>query len=76
VVFATAPATVYATIGGVVLSCAVNAGRSTCTFPLQVGDITISMERNGAVQTVVQGASVTATPYTQDLEYNTAGGLR
>jgi hypothetical protein len=77
VAFATAPATIYANVGGVVSSCAVAAGRSTCTFPLQAGDIVIGMERDGVWQSIVQSPyAVTNTPYIQDLQYNIAGGLR
>ena len=77
VVFATAPATIYATIGGVTTSCAVGGGRSTCTFPLQEGSVQLTMVRNGVTQAIVQSPySVTNTPYIQDLQYNIAGGLR
>jgi len=77
VVFATAPATIYATIGGVSTSCAVGGGRSTCTFPLQEGSVQLTMVRNGVTQAIVQSPySVTNTPYIQDLQYNIAGGLR
>jgi hypothetical protein len=77
VVFATAPATITATIGGVETSCSVGAGRSTCAFPLREGQVVISMSRNGVVQnTVVSPYTVTDTPYLQDLQYHVAGGLR
>jgi hypothetical protein len=77
VVYATAPATIYATIGGVTSSCAVGAGRSTCTFPLREGTVEVTMVRNGVTQqTVVSPYTVTNTPYIQDLQYNVAGGLR
>lgn len=77
VTYTTAPATVFASIGGVVSSCDVGAGRSTCTFPLRAGDVIIGLQRNGTWQTIVQSPyPVTATPFTQDLEYHIAGGLR
>jgi hypothetical protein len=77
VAFATAPATIYANIGGVMSSCAVGTGRSTCKFPLQAGDIVTGMERDGVWQSIVQSPyTVTNTPYIQDLQYNIAGGPR
>jgi hypothetical protein len=77
VVFATAPATVVATIGGVTSTCAVGAGRSVCTFPLRTGDVTVGLLRNGTYTALVRSPySVTSTPYVQDLEYHVAGGLR
>ena len=77
VVFATAPATIYATIGGVTTSCAVGGGRSTCTFPLLEGSVQLTMVRDGVTRATVQSPyGVTNTPYIQDLQYNIAGGLR
>jgi Glycosyl hydrolase family 71 len=77
VVFATAPATVVADIGGVVSTCGVGAGRSVCSFPLQTGDITVGLQRDGVWTTIVQSPySVTATPFVQNEEYHVAGGLR
>ncbi|MCG5430912.1 Ig-like domain-containing protein [Mycobacterium sp. MYCO198283] len=77
VVFATEPSTVVATIGGVTSSCSVGSGRSTCTFPLQVGDVTVALVRNGTTTTLVNSPyTVTATPTVQDLQYNISGGLR
>jgi hypothetical protein len=54
VVFATAPATVVANIGGVVSTCGVGGGRSVCSFPLQYGDITVGLQRNGTYTTILQ----------------------
>lgn len=77
VAYTTAPATIVASIGGVMSSCEVGAGRSTCTFPLQAGNVVVGLQRNGTWQTIVQSPyAVTTTPYTEDLEYHVAGGLR
>ncbi|WP_434085880.1 endo-1,3-alpha-glucanase family glycosylhydrolase [Mycolicibacterium rufum] len=77
VVFATAPATVRATIGGVTSTCAVGGGRSVCNFSLRAGDVVIALERGGQVVTLVNSPyKVTNAPYTADLEYHMAGGLR
>jgi hypothetical protein len=77
VVFATAPATIVANIGGVISTCSVGSGRSVCSFPLQLGTISVSMVRNGTTQLVVTSPYVvTATPYVQDEQYDIAGGLR
>jgi hypothetical protein len=77
VVFATAPATVNVTVGGVTTSCNVGGGRSVCSFPLREGTVSVSMVRSGTTVTTVQSPyTVTNTPYIQDLEYNVAGGLR
>ena len=77
VVFATAPATVVATIGGVTSTCAVGGGRSVCTFPLREGDVSVSLLRNGTYTAVAKSPyAVTGTPYVSDLEYYVSGGLR
>jgi Glycosyl hydrolase family 71 len=77
VVFATAPATVIANIGGVIYSCDVGAGRTRCSFPLHTGDVIVGLERDGVMQTMVQSPyTVTNTPEVQDLQYHIAGGLR
>jgi YVTN family beta-propeller protein/VCBS repeat-containing protein len=77
VVFATAPATVYLTVGGVTSSCSVGAGRSVCSAPLREGTVSVTMVRNNTTVTTVQSPyTVTNTPYIQDLEYDVAGGLR
>jgi YVTN family beta-propeller protein/VCBS repeat-containing protein len=77
VVFATAPATVYLTVGGVTSSCSVGSGRSVCTVPLREGTVSVSMVRGSTTVTTVQSPYiVTNTPFIQDLEYNVAGGLR
>lgn len=77
VIFATAPATVWATIGGVTSSCAASAGRSVCNFELRPGDVVVSLERDGVIETLVQSPfAVTDSPYIQDLDYHMTGGLR
>jgi YVTN family beta-propeller protein len=77
VVFTTAPATVRVDIGGVVSTCQVGSGRSTCSFPLRTGTVTVSLVRNGSTVATVQSPyTVTNTPYVQDLQYHIAGGLR
>jgi VCBS repeat-containing protein len=77
VVFATAPATIVANIGGVISTCGVGGGRSVCSFPLQLGTISVTMVRNGSTQLVVTSPyTVTATPYVQDEQYYISGGLR
>jgi hypothetical protein len=66
VVFATAPATVIANIGGVIYSCDVGAGRTRCSFPLHTGDVIVGLERDGVMQTMVQSPyTVTNTPEVQ-----------
>ncbi len=77
VTYATAPATVVANIGGVVSTCAVGGGRSVCSFPLQLGTISVSLVRNGTVAVTVNNPyTVVAVPYVQDEQYHIAGGLR
>ena len=77
VVFATAPAVVRVNVGGQVSTFNVAAGRSLLTVPLQLGTVSVTMERNGVAQTtVVSPYTVTNTPYVQDLQYHIAGGLR
>ena len=75
-VFATAPSTVVASIGGVSYSCDVGAGRNVCSFPLHTGDIVVGLQREGVMQTVVRSPyTVTNTPEVQDLQYHISGGL-
>ena len=77
VVFTTAPATVWATIGGVTSSCAAGAGRSVCNFALRPGEVVVSLERDGVIEALIQSPfSVTDAPDIQDMDYHMTGGLR
>ncbi len=68
--FLTAPGTVRVKVGTSSYSCEVSAGVDTCTVPLGVGSVSATVERNGTpVTEVVSPATVTTTPYVQDLQY-------
>lgn len=75
--FARAPATLVATIGGVRQSCDVPAGFAECTFPLGIGEVSVTMRRDDADAVTVRSREmVTDRPYVQDMQYVVAGGLR
>jgi hypothetical protein len=68
--FLTAPATVRIKVGTASYTCDVTAGEDTCTVPLGPGAVSAVIERNGAPITAVESpATVTRTPYVQDLQY-------
>jgi hypothetical protein len=68
--FLTAPGTVRVKVGTASYSCEVSAGVDTCTVPLGAGGVSATVERNGTpVTQVVSPATVTRTPYVQDLQY-------
>jgi hypothetical protein len=68
--FLTAPGTVRIQVGTSSYSCEVSAGVDTCTVPLGVGRVSATVERNGTPITAVESpATVTRTPYVQDLQY-------
>ncbi len=77
VTFATAPSDVVITAGTQHYACHVAAGRGICTFPLALGSVSAQMQRDGETVAVARpGASVTDSPYVQDLQYRVVGGLR
>ena len=68
--FLTAPGTVRVRVGTASYTCEVSAGVDTCTVPLGVGEVSAVVERGGAPVTAVESpATVTKTPYVQDLQY-------
>lgn len=70
-VFATAPAVVHVDAGAERYECAVTPGVGSCTFPLQIGEISATMTRDDqVVATVTSPFPVEAVPPVQDLQYN------
>ncbi|TFC83432.1 endo-1,3-alpha-glucanase family glycosylhydrolase [Cryobacterium sp. TMT3-29-2] len=71
--FLTAPATVTVSIGGKKTSFEAPAGESSRTFPLALGTIGASADRNGAqIAAVTSPYPVVARPVVQDLQYYAA----
>lgn len=71
--FLTAPATVTVSIGGIKTSFEAPAGESSRTFPLALGTVGASADRNGAqIAAVTSPYTVVARPVVQDLQYYAA----
>ncbi len=71
--FLTAPATVTVSIGGKATSYEASAGESTKTFPLALGTVGASADRNGAqIAAVTSPYQVVAHPDVQNLQYYAA----
>lgn len=69
-VFATASAVVRVDAGAEQYECAVTPGVGTCTFPLQVGEISATMTRDDqVVAQVTSPLPVQEVPAVQDLQY-------
>ncbi|WP_104194129.1 endo-1,3-alpha-glucanase family glycosylhydrolase [Cryobacterium sp. M25] len=72
--FLTAPATVTVSIGGKKTSFEAPAGESSRTFPLALGTISASADRNGGeIAAVTSPYTVVDHPVVQDLQYYAAG---
>lgn len=69
-VILTAPAVVMINVGGTVSTFSAPAGISSFTAPLRVGQVSASITRGSTtVASVTSPATVTSTPYVQDLQY-------
>ena len=75
--FLTAPATITVHVGSASYSWAAPAGVAAHTFPLGVGQISASAQRDGAVVAAVTSPySVLANPPVQDMQYDAVSSLR
>jgi Glycosyl hydrolase family 71 len=73
-VFLTHPATVTVSTGQTSISCTAPAGVSTCVAPLATGTPRVVVRRAGVtVASLTSPFAVSATPYTQDLQYVASG---